>query len=244
MHPTRQAVYRSRPVELIIDPAALRTARERRAFSQTALAKKAGVDRKTVFRLESKGGPVQGSTLDLLARALGVPRVALLQGGRATSALHALREPTPLEERAALEKKLRPKSTIDTPHGPLPLVGAKVLQDLLSGYAAYEGDRFVVRGDIEAYRALRPAEAAALGTRPGVGARFHVVRELAAGSPIGVTVWTRTAADTRRMHGLAADAEAKLVVRVVVAPEDEAPFAVFLREAPVPWSLVVEDVIL
>jgi transcriptional regulator with XRE-family HTH domain len=57
----------------------LKKAREAKGLSQSDLAKKAGVSRAYVFRLEAGGSDPTVGVLQRLAKALGVPVTALLE---------------------------------------------------------------------------------------------------------------------------------------------------------------------
>ena len=55
-------------------------------------------------------------------------------------------------------------------------------EPLRARHAAFEGEAFVVEGRVDGQRALSIAEARALKTRVGVGARYRVVVDVADGS--------------------------------------------------------------
>jgi transcriptional regulator with XRE-family HTH domain len=57
----------------------LKQVRQAKGLTQTALAKKAGVSRAYVFRLEAGGADPTVGLLQRLAKALGVPVTALLE---------------------------------------------------------------------------------------------------------------------------------------------------------------------
>jgi XRE family transcriptional regulator, regulator of sulfur utilization len=57
----------------------LKQVRETKGLTQTALAKKAGVSRAYVFRLEAGGADPTVGLLQRLAKALSVPVTALLE---------------------------------------------------------------------------------------------------------------------------------------------------------------------
>ena len=55
--------------------------RRERRLSQAALARLAGVSKNTIYRLEKRLGPAQGTTLRKLADALGVAPKELVSNG-------------------------------------------------------------------------------------------------------------------------------------------------------------------
>jgi len=90
-------------------------------------------------------------------------------------------------------------------------------------------------------------DAAILATRVGVGARFHLVGEVAPGHVMGVTVHTTKIADTKRLQESLGE-NVRVVVRVLVVPDETYDKKIglaffFVPETPRPWGLVVEAVL-
>ena len=136
-----------------------------------------------------------------------------------------------------------------TPRGVTETLTAKRLQDVFTAYALHEGARFCLTGLVDTSRGIAPAEATLVGGRNGVAARFHILKEVAPGRPMGVTIHTERAEHTRELlkhHG----AEVTVYLRVFVVPGDSEGrlpkrFSSFITRitAKRPWTFVVEDVV-
>jgi transcriptional regulator with XRE-family HTH domain len=242
-----------------VDAAALRAAREKKAMSRARLAHRSGVSERALREREMRGGRMRESNLESIAKVLDVDPGSLVKrrdapasvtdaraANGASNAKKPLRERTHMERLVTLEGAARGRARVRTPRGELPLVTARVTQDLYTAYATYEGEVFVVRGVLDTHRGLSVPEGKLLGTRSGVGACFLVVCEIADGEQLGVTVHTRLREQTRRLQALR-DEKVTLVVRVVCVPGepvDGGPgFSSFMRQRPGPWALVVEEIL-
>ena len=117
------------------------------------------------------------------------------------------------------------------------------MQDIFATHAAYDGHRFVLSGRIDQQRALSVAEARALKARVGVGARFHVLADVAPGEALGVTVHAITAALARALQ-VKMKHDVRLVLRVcVVGGKDDARVVTLFASARKrAWAFVVEGV--
>jgi hypothetical protein len=225
------------------------------------LEKVSGVSLRTLRDLEAEDRSARLTTIDCLAKAFGVePReIARPSSGaaepkprRRASAppppppaygVTQLPKPSRLEQLVTLEMGLEPLPAITT-HGLIvPALDAKKYQDIFTAYAPHEGTLSYVTGRVDLQRGISREEAALLGTRSGVGARFHFVREIAPGHEIGMTVHTAWAEDTLALQE-ALGGHATVVVRVVLAPEETVTlgegFSFFMSERPRPWALRVE----
>ncbi len=242
----------------------LRAKRIAKRWTLETLARKAGVSARTVQNVETSArSRATLVTAELLAQALGMetdalfvndnnaepsdaPREAAAAAGVVASPdaippPRAKRAPSRLDALAAREPPV-PDSPAAT-NGALVPVTARRLQDLLTGFAMYEGDRYIVEGRVDAQRALTKTEARLLGTKVGIGGRFHIMRPVVGTEELGITVHTMRAADTRAL--LAKKNETvRLEVRVVVpSHDDDDGFVFFLSPTPSPWALVVEAIL-
>ncbi len=209
------------------------------------LAGRAGVSARTVYTLE-KSARARSSvvTAESLEGALEMENGALLVHDAADEASvdaipppRVKRAPSRLDALAAREPPAPPSDTT-------PPMTARAMKRLLTAFAIYEGERYVVDGRLDEHRALTKVEARLLGTKVGVGGRFHVMRVVVGTEELGITVHTMRAAETRAL--LAKKGKpVRLEVRVVVAPDDEVDgFVFFLSPTLTPWALVVEAMLL
>ncbi len=248
---------------------ALREARLGRIWTQERLAKVAGVGVRTVREYEN-GDPIgRIATIEFLAKALGLAPGGIARPAeddddpakttrssppsKSTSAppppapgITQLPKASRLEELVALERKHPRPPLRGTEWGDLPPLGAKLYQDVFTAFRIHEGERAYVVARVEAQRGLTAHEAAILGTKVGVGARFHLVGEVAPEHLMGVTVHTTRVADTKRLQESLGD-NARVVVRVLVVGDELVEKKIglaffFVPETPRPWGLVVEAV--
>jgi transcriptional regulator with XRE-family HTH domain len=254
-----------------VSPQALSRARLDQLLSQEQLAKKAGVSVRSIQGYERREQRVKLATLQFLAKALAVEvrDIAILRTasgaakkvtpGRASGSPPAPEAPaaapsvlpprTQLETLVDLERaaNIAPVQ-IDTPRGPLETLTAKRLQDVLTAYALHDGARFSLTGKVDGMRGIAPAEATLLGSRGGVAARFHIVKEVVPGQPVGVTVHTAERAHTdalQKHYGSAVTLELRVVL-VPGEPRDDGPgFSSFITRLTTkrPWTFVVEEVV-
>lgn len=222
----------------------LRARRLARRTTVDKLAERAGVSARTLHTLE-KSARVRSTvvTAESLAGALEMEEGALLvrdddedASADAIPPPRVKRAPSRLDALAAREPPTPPS---DTP----PPMTARAMKRLLTAFAIYEGERYIVDGRLDDHRALTKAEARLLGTKVGVGGRFHVMRVVVGTEELGITVHTTRAADTRAL--LARKGKpVRLEVRVLVAPDDEVDGFVFFRSPTLtPWALVVEAIL-
>jgi transcriptional regulator with XRE-family HTH domain len=244
-----------------VNPEGLVRARLHQLLKQEDLAQKANVSVRGIRSYERKEQRVQLDTLTFLAEALkvSVKDIAVLRPSSSPSAPPAaaakppeapfspLPPRTPLETLVDLERDagIEP-SSVKTAHGPAETLTAKRLQDVLTAYALHDGDRFVLTGKVDGMRGIAPDEARLLGSRGGVAARFHFVKEVVPGKPVGVTVHCAERAHTKLLQALYGKL-ATVVVRVVLVPgepRDDGPgFTSFITRIAFkrPWTFVVEE---
>jgi transcriptional regulator with XRE-family HTH domain len=237
-------------------------ARQALLISQDELATKSGVSVRSIRAYERKEERVRFETLQCLAKALSVDVKAIARlraeerGTDAKSAPQPASPPstsvlpprTQLETLVDLEHAagIRPPP-LATPRGPAEVLTAKRLQDVLTAYALHEGARFSLTGRVKSMRGIAPDEAKLLGSKGGVAARFHVLKDVVPGEVVGVTVHTAERAHTERLQKLY-ESEVTLTVRVVLVPgepRDDGPgFSSFITRLAVkrPWTFLVEDV--
>jgi transcriptional regulator with XRE-family HTH domain len=240
-------------------PEALRRARLAQLLSVELLAKKSGVSVRSITRYESKEQRVRLETLDCLAKAVAakVNDIARLRASGvasnrsengATQTASAIPARTQLEALVDLElaRGIDP-APVKTKRGAVPVLTAKGLQDVFTAYALYNGERFFLRGVVDTQRGIPADEAKLLGAKPGVAARFHLLRGVVPGSVVGVTVHTATDVHTKALQKLQKK-EISVVVRVVVTsgePSDDVGFSSFITKiaAKRPWTFVVDEVL-
>ena len=251
-----------------VSSGALSRARLDQLLSQGQLAKKSGVSERSIRGYERSDQRVRLETLQCLAKALSVEvrDIAALRTSDSGAAKKPVRSTAPGAPAAAASSPsvLPPRTQletlvdveraagiapapVETPRGPVEILTAKRLQDVLTAYALHDGARFALAGKVDGMRGIAPAEAALLGSRGGVAARFHIVKEVVPGQPVGVTVHTaaREHTDALQKHY---GAMVTLHLRVVLVPgeprDDEPGFSSFITRLTTkrPWTFVVEEV--
>lgn len=250
-----------------IDPKALAAARVARAMSVTELARRAGVGERTIRRREREGGEVERSTARLLATALGKSLESLLakaprseriaRSERADKPEKAARsEPAKSSAAAKSARRAWPPrlSHLDaTVHAEakagapeialgdgLVLLGAKGLRALFSFAKHHAGRRFVVRGRVDRSDEASDAECRELGVEAGDVVRFLVVREVAPGWSLAVTVHAGGVEMVEELLDRVPVGEVDVVVVVALGAPVFRFFGVG-RERP--WALWVMDVV-
>jgi len=235
-----------------VDGKRIKALRKARAWTQEKLANRAGLGVHTVIDAENGKRDPRGETVKLIAAALDASIESLFidENDAKRSAPPAapppeppalLAPPTKLKTLVVLERDLPALADHPTPSGPIPMLRATLFQSVTTAWATYEDARFCVAGHVETHDPISREEARELQTRRGVGARFHIVVPIAPGHALGVTVVTRDEEQTRAL--LAREGKsAKIVVRVVIAADDEEPFVFFLAKGGKAWTLVVESV--
>ena len=265
----------------IIKSKVLRRLRIEQLMSVENLARRSGVSVRSIRTYEARDTTARLDTMQCLAKALGAealalgrvhvpstdteksvaltspngPRAAPNEAAAATTATTKLPPPSRLEELVELERSLAPLPKLKTARGAVDPLTARRFQDIFTAYAMYEGDRFYLAGLVNAQRGITDTEASLLGSESGVGARFHVVKEVATGHVVGITVHTKDGAHTKRMQARLGE-RATVVLSVVraatadacsetMAAREASPrgFSFFMSERPRPWGLVVEDVV-
>jgi transcriptional regulator with XRE-family HTH domain len=248
-----------------VSPASLSRARTEQLLSIEQLVKKSGISLRSIQAYERREQRVRLDTLQCLATALAVEvkDIAAIRtmNGKGATAKNGTRSPpapappstlpprTQLETLVDLERAANiHASPLDTPRGPAETLTAKRLQDVFTAYALHDGALFCLTGKVDGMRGLPPTEATLLGSRGGVAARFHIVKEVVPGQLIGVTVHTARKDDTAKLQKKYG-AEVTLFVRVVVVPaepRDDGPgFSSFITRitAKRPWTFVVEEIV-
>lgn len=223
----------------MLSSAALRALRRKKAWTAEQAAKMSGVSTRAIYRYEARDTRVHIGTVRALAKAYGKKPEDI---GRPIVDEDAMPSAT-LAPMSRLAKKVHKERAAAAPKPPLVADGeeiawltAKRLHDVFTAHAMFAEQRFAIAGRVEAQHRLTDAEASALGTRPGMGARFHVAMPIADGEDLGVTVHAVDSDHVRALLDLAGGA-VTLVARVHVA--ESAGFAIFMSKKPRPWTLVV-----
>jgi transcriptional regulator with XRE-family HTH domain len=228
------------------------------------LATKAGVGQRTVADLEAGKRTIRPETIRCLAGALGVPpQDLLLMKSALAEAPRVAPAPTPPALPPSLDippPKVPARTRLDALADIVrarglsspPLVVGKtslevldpvVLQNLFARHAAFDGSRYVVAGRVERQRALSVAEARALKTRVGVGARYRVIVEVLPGEHLDVTVH---AVDAKLADALQAKigSAVRVIVGVrVVGKNDARVVSLFASARKRAWALVAVRIV-
>jgi transcriptional regulator with XRE-family HTH domain len=259
-----------RPMAWIPDGRRLRQVREQQEYSIEQLAEAAGVGEKTIRNLES--GRTRGArlpTLKALCAVLDIevtdiarPEEAPGPRGPAQQIADGLPPPSRLEQ--LVEQELGrepgrpPPAALPTAEGPVQMLTPKRFQDVMTAFQLHEGRRLWLPALVLRQRGISEAEAQALGTECGIGARFLLGQrpELGGGEPFHVTAFTRQSAHTGLLQDrLESRAELPLLLRVAVARPGRSEsagaegrrgfsgFAFFGSQTLHPWALVVDAVL-
>lgn len=208
----------------------LRALRRKAGFTVEELAAKAGIGERTLRGYEAGQDAAREGPLACVAKALGVAMSEIVleaapetaRGTRLTRLVRA--EGSKKKRRRALE------------------ITALDIQNVHTTPKVHAGRHFLAVGTLEDQEAISDEEARALGIEPMIGARFNVTKEIAAGQKLSVTVFTRTAEQTRamqeRMHGRVS---VKIAVLVAEAKDAFRGFGSFASSKMVPLALVMED---
>ena len=236
-------------------------------MTSAELSRRAGLSPRTLGRYENGTAPrAQLEQLRCLARVLHVSVDAFAEPAEKPSTAILVASPdgapspyvapperarllatTQLESIVELEARFPAPRPAVYENTPIPALTARKLQNVFSAFATYEGERFAIIGKVGKQRGASPAEAKMLGSRHGVPVRFLLVREIADGVDIKVTVHTAKARETRSLQkAFEEERETCAIVKVVLAPDDvvreEKGFDFFLSPKPLPWGFVVEAV--
>jgi transcriptional regulator with XRE-family HTH domain len=230
----------------------LKRERVRAGFSFEQLAARAGISERSIRRYEARDTSTRKEQVVALAKALGIAAEELGKPSEAPAVLSATRtnrelldrhfpKRSELERRVALEADSYAVRGLPLPENELT---AKRLQDIFTVYVGYAGRRFLLTGLVDRQRGLSVQEGESIGSKSGVGARFHVVKLVAPNEPIGVTVYTRAIEDSLafqdRFNG-EVSVEVSVVVREI---ENGFPgFSFFGGESKRPWMFVVERIV-
>lgn len=246
-----------------IDGPLVRARRTERGMTKAALASMAGISERALTNIELGRSPGSPESARTLATALDLPLDAVLvrastEPRRAADATPIDAAPNGVAPRPAAKLPAHTRldflADLERAHGidPPPVrVGresidvltATRLQCAFATHALFDGHRYVVEGLVDQMRALKAEEAAATGAKVGVGARFHLVRDVVPGEPIGVTVHVTTGPLAAALQAQM-KREVRLVVRLVVVSRDDArTISVFVSQRKRAWGLVVERVI-
>ena len=246
----------------------LRRLRIEKLWSVEELAKRSGVSVRSIRAYEARDTTVRPDSMQCLAKALGAeptelgrvhdPSATRSNGAGASSrtaiaaspsmtSVTKLPPPSRMEELVEIEREVAPLPPLDTPSGAVAAFTVKSFQDIFTAYKMFEGERFWLEGVIKAQRGISDAEAEMLGTESGVGARFHIVKEVKPGHAVGITVHTREGTHTRHLQKRVGE-RARIVFSVKRATNganDAEPrgFAFFMSERARPWALVIDDVL-
>jgi transcriptional regulator with XRE-family HTH domain len=245
------------PATWLIDGARVRELRMAKMMTLPELAAKAGVARRTLVDAESGKRGARPDTIRCLAGALGVAPEEL----RPRTAVPVAQPPVAPPPAPPLDippPKLPARTRLDTladlvrargaPQAPVVIGKARidvldpvVLQNLFARHAAFDGAKYVVAGKVDAQRALSVAEARALRTKVGVGARYRVVVDVVASATKETLDVTVHATDAKLAGALQAKMgkPVRVVVSVrVVGKNDARVVSLFASARTRAWALV------
>jgi transcriptional regulator with XRE-family HTH domain len=249
--------------EWFVSPRKLSRARVDQLLTQEQFSKKSGVSLRSIQGYERKEQRVRIETLSLLAKTLEIEvrDIATLRTADADET-HSSSPPTrpgipapavllPRTQLETLVDLERAAGVVPAPveraNGTFETLTAKRLQDVFTAYALHEGARFCLSGRVDGMRGLPPEEATLLGSRGGVAARFHILKEVVPGKPVGVTVHTARKEETEKLQQRYG-ADAMVFLRVLVVPgepRDDGPgFSSFITKiaAKRPGTFVGDEV--
>ncbi len=245
-----------------MDGARLRASRMAKMMTLDELAQRSGVSDRTIAAIERGDRGCRPETIRCLAKALGASTEELLaQTAREPTSARVPAPPTPPRSDTALPPlKLAPRTLLDRladytrAHGiaPPPIVVGKArvdvlmpphMQDIFARHAAFDGKRFVVEGKVTRPRALSLAEARALGTKVGIGARYEVIAEIAPGMPFSMTVHATTAKLADALQAKIGQTARIVVVVRVVGKNDARVVSLFASTRKRAWAFVVAEVL-
>lgn len=215
----------------ITDGKKLRDLRISRQLTLVALAKRSGVAERTLRTYEAGRRGVKRELLAAVATALEAPITAFARDEQIPSAVTR----TKLQQLVRAEAKGKRKRGAGE-------IDALVLQNLHTSPDVYRDERHWVSGTVDCQDALTDSEERALGIKRGIGARFNIVKEVARGAALSVTVFTTKAEATREMQSrMHRTVTIDVKVVVVETADGLAGFACFATTRLVPLALVVEE---
>jgi transcriptional regulator with XRE-family HTH domain len=228
------------------------------------LAAKAGIGARTLSNIERGSVVGRPESLRSIAGALGVSPESLQAASEAPPAPAASPEPPPPKPSSPTldlpRAKVPPRTRLDAladlvrarglsrdpvvvGKAKLPVLDPVAMQNLFARHAAFEGESFVVEGKVDRQRALAVAEARALKTKVGVGARYRIVVDVVGKETLDVTVHAvdaRVAAALQEKMGQGA----RVVVTVRVAAKNDARVvSLFASARKRAWALVAGRVL-
>lgn len=261
--------------------ARLRALREQMEFSIERLAAEAGVGEKTIRNLESGRTRIaRAATLKAIAAVLDVDLAELgvfadaaeksaPKPKRGKPPAGKLPPPSRLEALVEIQRGLkRHPPRVATASGLTDQLTPKRLQDVVTAYLLHEGSRFWIAGEVSRQHGISREEGAVLETKSGLGARFLLTNEIAPKEPLYVTVYARTAEQTRllqqridtgvpvaviaRVFVVHAEADRLLVTNLAggdpqpvqgIEPTRWSGFFLYGSQSLHPWTLVIEEVL-
>jgi transcriptional regulator with XRE-family HTH domain len=244
-----------------VDGAKVRALRMALMMTLEELARKSGVSDRSIAAIERGDSGARPETIRCLAKALGVAPEELLvrDAPTVTPAPTAASAPTPSES-GLPPPKIAARTNLDRLAdltrkrniAPAPVVVGKArvdvlipprMQEIFARHVAFDGKRFVVDGVVERPRALSLEEARALGTKVGVGARYHVLAEIAPGIELSVTAHATNAKLAAALEAKTGQ-RARIVVTVrVVGKNDARVISLFASTRKRAWAFVVTEVL-
>lgn len=242
----------------IVEGPRLRSLRKSKRLTVAALAEAAGIGVRTLERLEQRGGQSKPETVDCIAQVLSrkptdfamrVPDdtealapTSPKADAKSPPARPSLLKPTKLET-DVLREHLAGRST-PAPRGGLPVLTAKLLQDIYTVYLSFHGAQVWLFGRVISQRGIGKQEAALIGGVSGRSARFLVGVDVLPDLVLTATVHVPDGADARRLQGMLGGAAAWMRVEVATLGDDwdeVTGFSSFVSEKPRPWTFVLRE---
>jgi transcriptional regulator with XRE-family HTH domain len=223
---------------------AIRAARRAKGWTIEELAERAGLSERAVWEYERKNGSARPFAFVTLAQALGV-EVSLISCPEAATAPAPKRAPN-LSPETSLDRLDRLRDLEDEgPPAPartdgVPPFTVRTGLSLYSAFAVHVGERYALSGAVARHRPVTDDEARLLGVRPGIAAKFLLLRMIL-GEEFLATVFVAKPEITRALQAARTDEVHTLVVRVTEADEAKGGgFASLVSGVPRPWALVAE----
>jgi transcriptional regulator with XRE-family HTH domain len=242
---------------------AIRRLRVARKMERSELAKRAGLDSRTIRLYESDQAPktMQAETVKQLAAAFGCePQKfarwedyrtgTIVQTDTDRSDAPELPPRSTLAMRAEQQRRSGRRDWLTSPSGTHEVVGPQLLNRIKSAFGLFENQRYGITGVVEQHRAMPAICCRKLGVPEGTGTQFLLSRKVDRGVPFYASVFTRHADHTRHLLDVHDDeGRAAIVVRVVVKPRDTdwKGFFVFQKKGekpdPISWAFIVDEVV-
>ena len=221
----------------------MRARRLELGLSRAQVGKRAGVDEKTIARIERGEVAPQLRTFHAVATSLALHKdvaghfvpyeesqgtgwAAKLPKGMLAAQAKAFKDQADQEARSerAARKDLRRIGDLTV----------RAIEDVTTAWAPHKGRRFRFKGWVEEQVAVTNPERIALGASLGVGVRFRVRCETPDGDTVHITLYAGNIRHTRKLQAALGEAEPVVAVMRVLVVESAADHATGSGGPPMP----------